>query len=97
VRGIGGANPNGIMNRLGDSGSISDGARGQTETLLRSRPLSALRTLGLHLPEYLMEAGELGLYMFVTCAFATLLQHPASPLGTLLPAAWFAGRFMDWG
>ena len=27
-----------------------------------------------------MEAGELGLYMFVTCAFATLLQHPASPV-----------------
>ena len=26
-----------------------------------------------------MEAGELGLYMFVACAFATLLQHPASP------------------
>lgn len=27
-----------------------------------------------------MEAGELALYMFFTCAFATLLQHPASPL-----------------
>jgi len=26
-----------------------------------------------------MEAGELGLYMFFACAFATLLQHPASP------------------
>jgi aquaporin Z len=27
-----------------------------------------------------MEAGELGLYMFFACAFATLLQHPASPV-----------------
>lgn len=27
-----------------------------------------------------MEAGELGIYMFSTCLFATLLQHPASPL-----------------
>jgi len=27
-----------------------------------------------------MEAGELRLYMFFTCAFATLLQHPASPI-----------------
>lgn len=27
-----------------------------------------------------MEAGELGLYMFATCAVATLLQHPASPV-----------------
>jgi aquaporin Z len=27
-----------------------------------------------------METGELAFYMFATCAFATLLQHPASPL-----------------
>lgn len=27
-----------------------------------------------------MEAGELSLYMFFACAFATLLQHPASPI-----------------
>jgi aquaporin Z len=42
------------------------------------RALSALGTLGLHWPEYVMEAGELALYMFLACAFATLLQHPAS-------------------
>ena len=27
-----------------------------------------------------MEAGELALYMFCACAFASLLQHPASPV-----------------
>jgi aquaporin Z len=27
-----------------------------------------------------MEAGELAIYMFATCLFATLLQHPASPV-----------------
>ncbi len=27
-----------------------------------------------------MEAGELAFYMFCACAFATLLQHPASPV-----------------
>lgn len=27
-----------------------------------------------------MEAAELGLYMFLACAFATLLQHPLSPV-----------------
>src|SRR5215471_6837809 len=61
------------MKPLVESGSIKDGRF--------SRPwaLSALRTLGLHWPEYLMEAGELGLYMFFACGFATLLQHPASP------------------
>lgn len=33
-----------------------------------------------HWPEYLMEAGELGLFMVSACAFATLLGHPASPI-----------------
>ena len=27
-----------------------------------------------------MEAGELGSYMFFACSFATLFQHPASPV-----------------
>jgi aquaporin Z len=27
-----------------------------------------------------MEAGQMRLYMFCTCSFATLLQHPASPV-----------------
>jgi aquaporin Z len=31
-----------------------------------------------------MEAGELSLYMFSACAFATLLQHPASPVRHLI-------------
>lgn len=47
---------------------------------LNPKPLGALSSLRLHWPEYLMEAAELGLYMFATCAFATLLQHPGSPL-----------------
>src|SRR5215471_14213864 len=66
------------MKPLVESGSIRDGC------LSRSWALSALRTLGLHWPEYLMEAGELGLYMFFACAFATLLQHPASPVRHLV-------------
>lgn len=37
--------------------------------------------LRLHWPEYLMEAGEMSLYLFFTCSFATLFQHPASPVG----------------
>src|ERR1700733_7020887 len=35
-------------------------------------------------PEYLMEAGEISLFMFCTCSFATLLQHPASPVRHLV-------------
>src|ERR1044072_1546847 len=33
-----------------------------------------------HWPEYLMEAAELGLFMFSACAFTVLLFHPSSPL-----------------
>jgi len=33
-----------------------------------------------HLPEYLIEAGGLGLFMVSASAFATLLEHPASPV-----------------
>ncbi|MCU1299433.1 MAG: major intrinsic protein [Acidobacteriaceae bacterium] len=34
-----------------------------------------------------MEVAELGLYMFATCAFATVLQHPASPLRQLISSS----------
>ena len=48
--------------------------------LRRADGLSALESLRRHWPEYVMEAGELGLYMFVTCAVAVLIHHPASPV-----------------
>ena len=34
-----------------------------------------------------MEAGELGLYMFLVCMFTTLLQYPASPVRHFVPSA----------
>jgi aquaporin Z len=46
--------------------------------------LHAAASLRLHWPEYLMEAGEMSLFMFSTCSFATLLQHPASPVRHLV-------------
>ena len=48
--------------------------------------LSAADSLCLHWPEYLMEAGEAGLYLFSACAVATLLWHPASPVQQSLPS-----------
>lgn len=46
-----------------------------------ARPaLTAAGSLRLHWPEYLMEAGEAGLYLFSACTVATLLWHPASPI-----------------
>jgi aquaporin Z len=70
-----------IANREIISGSTRHGAR----ALRRRDGLSAAASLALHWPEYMMEAAELGLYMFLTCAFATLLQHPASPVRHLIP------------
>lgn len=45
---------------------------------------NAVSSLRLHWPEYVMEAGEMALYMFFACAFATLMQHPASPVRHLI-------------
>src|SRR4029077_5399032 len=45
-----------------------------------SDTLGVAASLRLHWPEYLMEAGEMSLYMFCICSFAILLQHPASPV-----------------
>jgi aquaporin Z len=45
-----------------------------------SDTLGVAASLRLHWPEYLMEAGEMSFFMFCTCSFATLLQHPASPV-----------------
>jgi aquaporin Z len=46
----------------------------------RINTLDASGSLRLHWPEYLMEAGESGVYLFSACAVATLLWHPASPI-----------------
>jgi aquaporin Z len=44
------------------------------------RTPSAGDSLRRHWPEYLMETGESGIYLFSACAVATLLWHPASPV-----------------
>src|SRR5215472_16060456 len=38
-------------------------------------------------PEYLMEAAAIGLYLFFTCFFATVLQHPNSPIRQAITSA----------
>lgn len=42
-------------------------------------------TLRAHLPEYLMEAAGLGLFMVSACVVGVLLGHPASPALAALP------------
>ena len=68
----------------------------RSETITASA-LNAFGNLRFHWPEYLMEAGELALYMFVTCALATLLQHPASPVGHLIANGFFRRALMGLG
>jgi aquaporin Z len=43
-------------------------------------PLNVADSLRRHWPEYLMEAGEAGVYLFSACAVATLLWHPHTPI-----------------
>jgi aquaporin Z len=44
-----------------------------------------MRTLSQHWPEYATEAVSLGLFMVSAAGFATLLQHPASPISAWHP------------
>jgi len=48
-------------------------------------PLTLLRAVATHWPEYLMEAMGLGLFMFSACAFGVLLQFRGSPIYGLIP------------
>jgi aquaporin Z len=48
--------------------------------LRRRDGLGAVDSLRHHWPEYLMEVGELGCYLFIACTLTTLLQHPESTL-----------------
>src|SRR6185295_2548619 len=43
-------------------------------------PIRMAEAFKKHWPEYLMEAAELGLFMFSACAFTVLLFHPSSPV-----------------
>ena len=51
--------------------------------------LTNQEALKQHWPEYLMEAVELGLFMFSACAFTVLLYHPSSPIAqTIHDGVW---------
>jgi aquaporin Z len=54
------------------------GQKRQHLALPRFAGLTAIASLHHHWPEYVMEVGEVGCYVFVACVVATLLQHPES-------------------
>jgi aquaporin Z len=49
------------------------------ETIPQQGLRSVLRVAKAHWPEYLMESGELGLFMVSACVVTTILYHPHSP------------------
>lgn len=53
----------------------------------RGWPARAGAALGGHWPEYLIEAAGLGIFMLSACLFATLLEHPGSPVRQAIPVA----------
>lgn len=48
---------------------------------------SAIESFRFHWPEYLMEAAEVALYLFLTCVLASLLLYPASPVRSFVGSA----------
>jgi aquaporin Z len=50
------------------------------EAFIERRVAGAIHSFRFHWPEYLMEAAEVGLYLFLTCVLAGLLVYPASPV-----------------
>ena len=69
-----------ITGALVTEAANNTGLLSATEAASVSNTLDVAASFRLHWPEYLMEAGEMSLFMFCTCSFATLLQHPASPV-----------------
>lgn len=49
-------------------------------SLVRSPQTPWLQALRTHWPEYLMEAGELGIFLLSACVVTAVLQHPGSPV-----------------
>jgi aquaporin Z len=64
--------------------TTSAGTQYRLETFVDREGKAAINSLRFHWPEYLMEAGEVGTYLLLTCFFAALLQNPASPIRHLI-------------
>jgi Major intrinsic protein len=75
------------INEFAESKTIKNESARPRKTACSDVRLNAVASVRLHWPEYLMEAGELALNMFLVCTFAALLQHPTSPVRHFIPSA----------
>ncbi len=55
----------------------------QGKEIRQTQTSSAIDCLRSHWPEYLMEVAEVGIYLFFTCVFASILLSPATPVRPL--------------
>jgi len=60
----------------------------ETRTADRTWTKAGISAVTMHWPEYLIEAGCLGLFLVSACSFTVLLQHPASAIRQMLPSAF---------
>src|SRR5262245_29506144 len=75
----------GRMRNDASTGTDKAGVSAPTRFPAADRPAGAFGLEGLvalwpHWPEYPIEAAGLGLFMVSACVFATLLEHPSSPV-----------------
>ena len=66
--------------------AISEVAAGAPQTSSTPR-LGMRQALSQHWPEYLMEAGGLGVFMISACLFGALLEFPGSPVHQAIASA----------
>lgn len=69
---------NGEVSALRAAGAVRAASRLPAAAGVSER--GGLAALRQHWPEYLIEAAGLGLFMVSACLFATLLEHPGSPV-----------------
>ena len=77
----------GTMLSARGNGSVIDGGPGPSPGEATPSRAGWREALGQHWPEFLIEGVCLGLFMASACAFGTLIWHPASPIGELIPVA----------
>lgn len=86
-----------ISSAIPNRASVHDACVHTQPTVFRPRDgLSALASLRLHWPEYLMEAGELGLTCFADVPSPHWCSIRPRPFGSLFPAAFFAAPSWVW-
>jgi aquaporin Z len=77
-----------LVPRVDLEASVNGHARTPGSGSRRGLTAQARAALAAHWPEYVIEGACLGLFMLSACVFATLLEHPDSPVRRGVDASW---------